>query len=190
LRRFGRGVGAPRRVGVRIVLRTSKNSRHRGARAFCLLDPLWIGERARVPGSEYFWHHRGQQPEPANEKTPAKPVSPRRRGSRATRRRRPRLAFGIGRKFSSAGVTHLIRDLQNTRDFAELNFEGRASSLSGALRTAVEYWRGPAGCRRVCCSPTAMPPTSARIWPALDGCPPIFISGGHGQRFAHTGMSR
>lgn len=32
--------------------------------------------------------------------------------------------------------------LQSTRDFSELNFDGHASAIANALRTAAEHWRG------------------------------------------------
>ena len=63
--------------------------------------------------------------------------------------------------------------LQSTRDFSELNFEGRASALGNALQTAMEYWRGQPVAGVLLFTDGNATDIGADL-PALDGCPPIY----------------
>ncbi len=63
--------------------------------------------------------------------------------------------------------------LQNTRDFSDLNFEGRTSAIGHALRTATEHWRGQpvAG---ILLFTDGIATDFAGELPDLEGCPPIY----------------
>lgn len=140
------------------------------ALALCLLDPLWVGERAR-PGANIFgiiadnsqslkmkdageFHSRGDL---VREQLIG--------GAKGWR-------SALDENFQVRRYTFDSR-LQNTRDFAELNFDGRASSLGGALRTAIEYWRGQPVAGVLLFTDGNATDIGADL-PALDGCPPIY----------------
>jgi len=63
--------------------------------------------------------------------------------------------------------------LQNTRDFSELNLDGRASSLGNALKTSMERWRGQPVAGMLLFTDGNATDLGAEL-PALDGCPPIY----------------
>ncbi len=63
--------------------------------------------------------------------------------------------------------------LQNTSDFNELNFSGRASSLGNALQTAMEHWRGQPVAGVLLFTDGNATDIGADL-PALDGAPPIY----------------
>jgi uncharacterized membrane protein len=141
-----------------------------GALALCLLDPLWVGERAR-PGANIFAviadNSQSLKMKDASET--------RSRGDEL----REQLSGGgkgwrstLDENFQVRRYTFDSR-LQNTRDFAELNFDGRASSLGGALRTAIEYWRGQPVAGVLLFTDGNATDIGADL-PVLDGCPPIY----------------
>jgi len=140
------------------------------ALALCLLDPLWIGERAR-PGANIFGiiadNSQSLKMKDAGETHSRGEVVREQliggaKGWRST----------LDENFQVRRYTFDSR-LQNTRDFAELNFEGRASSLGGALRTAAEYWRGQPVAGVLLFTDGNATDIGADL-PALDGCPPIY----------------
>jgi uncharacterized membrane protein len=140
------------------------------ALALCLLDPLWVGERAR-PGANIFGiiadNSQSMKIKDAGET--------RSRGDVI----REQLIGGAKGWRSALDENFQVRRytfdsrLQNTRDFAELNFDGRASSLGGALRTAIEYWRGQPVAGVLLFTDGNATDIGADL-PALDGCPPIY----------------
>jgi len=109
------------------------------ALAACLLEPLWSGQRAK-PGANFFVvladNSQGMQIKDAG----------------ATQSRGENLRSLLG---GQAGtwlatlednfqVRRYVFDsrLQSTRDFAELSFDGRATSLATALKTIRERYQG------------------------------------------------
>jgi uncharacterized membrane protein len=140
------------------------------ALALCLLDPLWVGERAR-PGANVFGIIADNSQSLKMKDAP----EPRSRGEVL----REQLTGGakgwlptLEENFQVRRYTFDSR-LQNTRDFAELNFEGRASALGGSLRTAIEYWRGQPVAGVLLFTDGNATDIGADL-PALDGCPPIY----------------
>jgi uncharacterized membrane protein len=140
------------------------------ALALCLLEPLWIGQRAR-PGANIF----GIIADNSQSLQMKDAAETRSRGEVV----REQLIGGAKGWRSTLDENFQVRRytfdsrLQNTRDFAELNFEGRASSLGGALRTAVEYWRGQPVAGVLLFTDGNATDIGADL-PALDGCPPIY----------------
>ena len=63
--------------------------------------------------------------------------------------------------------------LQSTRDFSELDFNGRASALGNALKTAVGNWRGQPVAGVVLFTDGNATDIGADL-PPLDGGPPIY----------------
>jgi uncharacterized membrane protein len=140
------------------------------ALALCLLEPLWVAERAR-PGANIFAviadNSQSLQVKDANE--------PQSRGEIL----RHQLA-GEAKGWQSAlednfQVRRYTFDsrLQNTRNFAELNFEGRASALGGALRTAAEHWRGQPVAGVLLFTDGNATDIAGEL-PELEGCPPVY----------------
>jgi len=109
------------------------------ALAACLLEPLWSGQRAR-PGANYFAvvadNSQGMQIKDRGET--------RTRGTVL----RELLAADQGgwpeKLEDNFQVRRYLFDarLQPARDFSELNFDGRASSLGGSLRAIADRYRG------------------------------------------------
>ena len=114
------------------------------ALALCLLEPLWSRERAR-PGANYF----------AVLADNSQGMKIKDRGASQSRGEnlqailtgekqawQPKLDenFQLRRYFFDAR-------LQTTRDFAELNFDGRVSSMTSALRNLADRYKGqPLAC--------------------------------------------
>lgn len=109
------------------------------ALAFCLLEPLWTGQRAR-PGANLFAvvadNSRSLQMRDAGET--------RSRGEHLRELLDPGRANWPGQLASDFEVRRYLLDarLQNTRDFAELDFDGRATAIGSALRTLAERFKG------------------------------------------------
>jgi uncharacterized membrane protein len=140
------------------------------ALALCLLDPLWVGERAR-PGANVFGIIADNS------------QSLKMKDAQETRSRgetlREQLTGGGKNWVSTLDENFHVRRytfdarLQNTRDFSELNFEGRASALGNSLHTALEYWRGQPVAGVLLFTDGNATDIGADL-PALDGCPPIY----------------
>ena len=140
------------------------------ALAWCLLEPLWVSQRAR-PGANVFAiiadnsqslqvKDQGQlksRGELLQEELVADPQG---------------WQTPLEQNFQVRRYTFDSR-LQSARDFTELNFDGRASSLGAALRSAAERWRGQpvAG---VLLFTDGDATDLAGDLPALDGCPPVY----------------
>ena len=109
------------------------------ALAFCLLEPLWTGQRAR-PGANLFAvvadNSQGMQIHDAGEA--------RSRGEGMRELLDPGRANWPAQLAGDFELRRYLFDarLQNTRDFAELNFDGRSSAIGSALRTLAERYKG------------------------------------------------
>lgn len=140
------------------------------ALALCLLDPLWVGERAR-PGANVFGviadNSQSLKMKDANETRSRGDVMREQLvgGAKGWR-------FALEDNFQVRRYTFDSR-LQNTRDFSELNFDGHASALGNALRTAVEYWRGQPVAGILLFTDGNATDIGADL-PSLEGCPPIY----------------
>ena len=137
----------------------------------CLLEPLWVSQRAR-PGANFFALIADNSQslmvkdtgETQSRGELAAPEPERRRRAAGSRR---------WRKIFRCGVTRLTRSCRDVRDFSELNFDGRASALGNALKTAAEQWRGQpvAG---VLLFTDGNATDFGDDLPPLDGCPPVY----------------
>jgi uncharacterized membrane protein len=140
------------------------------ALAWCLLEPLWVSQRAR-PGANVFAII-------ADNSQSMQVKDDGQRNSRGELLREQLAADPQGwqtpleQNFQVRRYTFDSR-LQNTRDFSELNFNGHASALAGALRTAMDRWRGQpvAG---VLLFTDGNATDLAGDLPPLEGCPPVF----------------
>lgn len=109
------------------------------ALAVCLLEPLWSGQRAK-PGANYF----------AIVADNSLGLQIKDRGATLTRGETLReLLLGPGHTWQprleeNFQVRRYFFDsrLQATRDFLELNFEGRSSAIVSSLRSLAERFRG------------------------------------------------
>jgi uncharacterized membrane protein len=140
------------------------------ALALCLLEPLWVSQRAR-PGANVFAliadNSQSLQVKDAGQS--------RSRGERLREQLAtdpPGWQTALEHTFQVRRYTFDSR-LQSTRDFSGLKFDGRASALGGALRTAMERWRGQpvAG---VLLFTDGNVTDLAGDEPPLEGCPPVF----------------
>jgi uncharacterized membrane protein len=140
------------------------------ALALCLLDPTWVGERAR-PGANIF-AVIADNSQSLNVKDATETRS---RGEIV----RDQLIGGAKGWRSALEDNFQVRRytfdsrLQSTRDFSEMDFEGRASALGGALRTGIEYWRGQPVAGVLLFTDGNATDIGADL-PNLDGCPPIY----------------
>ncbi len=109
------------------------------ALGFCLLEPLWTGQRARS-GANLF----------AVVADNSQGLQIRDPGATQTRGETLRDLLGAqpGDWQESLGTDFDVRRylfdarLQSTRDFAELDFEGRSSAIGAALKTLAERFKG------------------------------------------------
>ncbi len=108
------------------------------ALALCVLEPLWLGQRAR-PGANLFAiladNSQGLQIRDRGES--------RTRGETLRNQLDPAAAPWQSSLAATFDVRRYLFDtrLQSTRDFSELNFEGRATALASALRTTAERFQ-------------------------------------------------
>jgi len=105
----------------------------------CLLDPLWSSQRAK-PGANYFAivadNSQGMNIKDRGDT--------RTRGQTLTNLLSPASDQWQRALENNFQVRRYLFDsrLQSARDFSELNFEGRASSIGAALRTIRERFHG------------------------------------------------
>jgi len=138
--------------------------------ALILLDPLRVSQRAR-PGANIFAliadNSQSLQMKDAGE--------PQSRGEVL----RKTLAGDAGGWQSALEENFQVRRyafdsrLQSAGSFGELNFSGRASALGGALKTAVENWRGQPVAGVLLFTDGNTTDIGADL-PALAGCPPVY----------------
>lgn len=109
------------------------------ALALCLLDPLWTSQRAR-PGANYF----AVVADNSQGLTIKDRGETRTRGETLTNLLAPRNAAWLDQLEKEFQLRRYSFDtrLQSARDFSELTFDGRASSLNSALRALAERFRG------------------------------------------------
>jgi uncharacterized membrane protein len=110
-----------------------------GALAACLLEPLWSGQRAK-PGSNYFAiladNSQGMTIKDRNAiKSRGEELHQLLTSENATWPARLEENFQV-RKY------YFDSRLQSTRDYSELVFDGRASSIGTALKTIGDRFRG------------------------------------------------
>jgi len=138
--------------------------------ALILLDPLRVSQRAR-PGANIFAlladNSQSLQMKDAGESQ-----------SRGENLRKALTGDAKGWQ-SALEENYQVRRytfdsrLQNTRDFSELNFDGRASALGGALKTAMEHWHGQPVAGVLLFTDGNATDLGADL-PPLDGCPPVY----------------
>ena len=137
------------------------------ALALCLLEPLWLGQRAR-PGANLFAiiadNSQGLQVQ-----------------DRADTRSRGEILRGLvdpsvpGWQSTLADTFDLRRytfdaRLQATTDFHELNFEGRSTALGSALRTVAERFQSRPLAGVVLLKMATRPICQAVLCPICAGC--------------------
>ena len=141
------------------------------ALALCLLEPLWLGQRAR-PGANLFAvladNSQGLQV----------------RDPRATRTRGDELRTLVDAQVSpwqsSLAATFDVRRylfdtrLQSTKDFSELKFDGRATALASALRTLGERFQGRPLAGVLLLTDGNATDLAGAALPDLKGLPPIY----------------
>ena len=139
--------------------------------ALCLLEPLLVSQRAR-PGANIFALLADNS------------QSLRIRDAGQTQSRGELLREQLIRDTPTGWLAGLAENFQvrrysfdshfqDIRDFADLDFSGRASALDNALRTAADLWRGQpvAG---VLLFTDGNATDLAADAPGLDGCPPVY----------------
>jgi uncharacterized membrane protein len=139
------------------------------ALAFCLLEPLWSGQRAR-PGANLFAlvadnSQSLQIKDPGQMRSRGEVLRELLDAQKADWQQTLEENFELRRHFFDAR-------LQTTKDFSELAFDGRSSSLGAALRTLSERYRGrPLAGVLVLTDGNA---TDLKTVPDLAGLPPIY----------------
>ena len=139
--------------------------------ALCLLEPLWLGQRAR-PGANLFAvvadnsaglqiHDRGEA------------------GSRGDGLRALVDPSGAGWQASLANTFDVRRylfdaRLQATNDFHELAFDGRSTALGSALRTLTERFQGRPLAGVLLFTDGNATDLPGGVLPELKGLPPIY----------------
>jgi uncharacterized membrane protein len=140
------------------------------ALASCLLEPLWVSQRAR-PGANVFALL-------ADDSQSLQIKDDGQRRSRGELLREQLVADPQGWQ-SALEQTFQVRRytfdsrLQNTRDFSNLKCDGRASALGGALRAAMDRWRGQPVAGVLLFTDGNATDLDGGL-PPLEGCPPIF----------------
>lgn len=105
----------------------------------CLLDPLWSSQRAR-PGAN-FLAILADNSQGMNIKDPGETGT---RGAALTNLLAPQAGNWQDKLESTFQLRRYIFDarLQSSKEFSELQFDGRASAIGAALRTIGERFRG------------------------------------------------
>jgi uncharacterized membrane protein len=136
----------------------------------CLLDPLWTSQRAR-PGANFF----AVVADNSQGLTIKDRGETRTRGEMLTNLLAPRHAAWLDQLEKEFQLRRYIFDsrLQSTRTFSELTFDGRASSLNGALRTLADRFHGqPLAGVLVLTDGNATDATDGRL--DVAGLPPVY----------------
>lgn len=136
----------------------------------CLLGPVWVSPRAR-PGANVFAVL-------ADNSQSLQVRDPGSHGSRGALLQQELTTDPKGWQNALAKTFQLRRysfdsRLQSLRDFNELNFEGRSSALGGALKSAIERWRGQPVAGVLLFTDGNATDLASQL-PSLDGAPPIF----------------
>ena len=142
-----------------------------GALALCLLEPLWLGQRAR-PGANLFAivadnsaglqiHDRGETR--TRGEVLRGLVDPGQPGWQTT----------LGDTFDLRRYLFDAR-LQSTTDFRELSFDGRSTALGSALRTLAERFQGRPLAGVLLLTDGNATDLAGGALPNLAGLPPIY----------------
>ncbi len=141
------------------------------ALALCLLEPLWLGQRAR-PGANLFAvvadNSQGLQIKDRGQtKT---------RGDHLRALLDPQATPWQSSLAATFDVRRYLFDtrLQSTKDFSELNFEGRATALGAALRTLGDRFQGRPLAGVLLLTDGNATDLGAAGGPDLRGLPPIY----------------
>lgn len=141
------------------------------ALALCLLEPLWLGQRAR-PGANLFAvladNSQGLQIK-----------------DRGEMRTRGEIVRGLVDAQASPWQATLADTfdlrrylfdtrLQATKDFSELAFDGRASAIGSALRTVTERFQGRPLAGVLLFTDGNATDLPGGVWPELRGLPPVY----------------
>jgi len=138
--------------------------------AFCLLEPLWSGARARPGANQFLLLADNSQSLQVRD-----PGQGHTRGEALAQTLAETKAPWLVRLNQDFDVRQYVFDerLRRTRDFAELKFEGTSSSLLSSLRTLRDRYQG-----RPLAGILVFTDGQATDWPAekLDatGLPPIY----------------
>ena len=141
------------------------------ALALCLLEPLWLGQRAR-PGANLFAvladNSQGLQVKDQGET-----VS---RGDSVRKLLDPQESPWQASLAATFDIRRYLFDarLQPTKDFSELNFEGRSTALGSALRTLGERFQGRPLAGVLLITDGNATDLALGATPKLDALPPIF----------------
>jgi uncharacterized membrane protein len=141
------------------------------ALALCLLEPLWLGQRAR-PGSNLFAvvadNSQGLQIHDANET--------RSRGEMLRELVDPAKAGWQSTLADTFDLRRYVFDarLQSTNDFHELAFDGRSTALGSALRTVSERFQGRPLAGVLLLTDGNATDLPAGTLPDLPGLPPVY----------------
>lgn len=162
-----RRAAADRRVRVLCVLLKSLGF---VALAACLLEPLWSGQRAR-PGANLFFlladNSQGMQIKDRGQaRSRGEFLHSLLSGDNLPWQNTLEENFQLRRYLFDSR-------LQSTRDFSELLFDGRASSLGAALRTLADRYRGQP-CAGVLLLSDGNATDIGGALPDLSGLPPIY----------------
>jgi uncharacterized membrane protein len=135
-----------------------------------LLEPLWIGQRAK-PGANFFALIADN-----SQSLLVKDIGESKSRGEMLRQMltgdSPGWQSVLEENFQVRRYTFDSR-LENVRDFSELNYSGRASSLGSALQTATEHWRGQPVAGVLLFTDGNATDIGAEL-PTLDGSPPIY----------------
>jgi uncharacterized membrane protein len=138
--------------------------------AMALLEPLWVGQRAK-PGANFFALIADN-----SQSLLVKDAGESQSRGEILRQTLTGDAHGwqsaLEENFQLRRYTFDSR-LQNTRDFSEMNFEGRATALGSALQTAMEHWRGQPVAGVLLFTDGNVTDIGADL-PSFDGSPPIY----------------
>ena len=138
--------------------------------ALALLEPLWVGQRAR-PGANFFAlladNSQSLQMKDAGESQSRGEIL-----RKALTTDAKGWQSALEENFQVRRYTFDSR-LQNVRDFNELNFDGRASALGNALKTSIDRWRGQPVAGVLLFTDGNATDLGADL-PALEGCPPVY----------------
>lgn len=141
------------------------------ALALCLLEPLWLGQRAR-PGANLVAvladNSQGLQVKDQGETAS--------RGETVRQLLDPQASPWQSSLASTFDVRRYLFDarLQPTKDFSELNFEGRSTALGSALRTVAERFQGRPLAGVFLLTDGNATDLALGATPKLDGLPPIY----------------
>ncbi len=140
------------------------------ALALCLLEPLWVSQRARPGANLFAVIADNSQSLQVNDQGQTRSRGELLRDQLTTDSQAWQAALE-----ENFQVRRYLFDsrLQSTRDFGELNFTGRASALGGALKSAVDRWRGQPVAGVLLFTDGNATDIAGEL-PSLDGCPPIY----------------